>query len=342
MFVYFFRYFSVQLLLEDFLRQVKIAMNNMRKLTSLLVLTLTGFISSAQQDAQFSHNMFNRLATNAGYAGTNNAICATLIGRSQWVSFPGAPKTGLLSIDAPILTKTPFHGGIGLVLCSDQLGYEKNLNAKLSYSYHLMLGTGTLGLGLEGGMLQKSIDGSHWLPPSTVIDNSIPSTISTITYDIGFGAYYTTNQFYVGISSLHLPQSVLTKGNFNYTNVRHYYVTGGYDFPLPGNPNIELKPSILVKSDGRSTQLDVNLLAQYNKLFWGGVSYRITDAIVALVGFNYGLSNGSNLRFGYSYDITTSALRGYSSGSHELLLGYCFKVSTPEKKQSHQNVRFLN
>lgn len=313
----------------------------MRKVTATIVLSIFGLFSFAQQDAQFSHNMFNRLATNAGYAGTNNAICATLIGRSQWMSFPGAPKTGLLSIDAPILTGTPFHGGAGLTVVSDQLGFEKNMNAKLAYSYHLSLGAGTLGLGLEGGMLQKSINGT-WVPPTTATDVAIPGAINKTTYDIGLGVYYTTNQFYVGLSSTHLPQSTFSKDKFNYTNVRHYYFTGGYDFPLPGNPNIELKPSLLVKSDGRSYQLDVNALAQYNKMFWGGVSYRITDAIVVLVGFNKGLSNGSNLRIGYSYDVTTSALRGYSSGSHELLLGYCFKITAPEKKQSHQNVRFLN
>ena len=313
----------------------------MRKIIATFSFFLTGLISFAQQDAQFSHNMFNRLATNAGYAGTNNAICATLIGRSQWLSFPGSPKSFLLSLDAPVAI---LHGGLGLTLVSDQLGYEKNLNAKLAYSFHLVLSGGILGIGLEGGMMQKGIDGSHWVSPNgdPSTDKSIPGTISTVTYDVGFGAYYATNQFYVGLSSTHLPQSVLTKGNFNYTNVRHYYITGGYDFQLPDNPNIELKPSLLAKSDGRETQLDVNMLVQYNKLFWGGVSYRITDAIVALVGFNYGLANGSNLRVGYSYDITTSALRGYSSGSHELLLGYCFNIKAPEKKQSHQNVRFLN
>ena len=317
----------------------------MKKSFATLVLIIIGLVSFAQQDAQFSHNMFNRLTTNPGYAGTNRAICATTLYRQQWVSFPGAPKTGLLSIDAYIPV---IKGGLGLTVMNDQLGFDKSNFAKLAYSFHLPIGAGTLGIGAEVGMIQKSINGIWMAPDGSKgeFDQAIPlsgSTVSKTTYDLGFGAYYVTNQLYFGLSSSHLTENPLSftdpKKKLGYQLARHYYVTAGYDYAV--TPTIDLKPSIFIKSDASSTQLDVNVLAQWNKLVWGGVSYRLTDALVALVGLNYGLANGSNLRFGYSYDITTSSMKAHSNGSHEIMLGYCFKVSPPDKMQSHKNVRFM-
>lgn len=321
----------------------------MKKLLTILTLSLTGFASFAQQDAQFSMNMFNRLSINPGYAGTNKALCATLLYRKQWASFPGAPKTGLLSVDFGQVA----HGGVGLTVDQDQLGFDKTLKAKLAYSFHLPLATGTLGIGLDAGMIQKSLSGNFIAPDGTSRDGgggpdqAIPwSGTSAITYDVGLGIYYTTNKFYVGLSSLHLPQqklsqtggSALQTYSFTYEVARHYYVMAGYTFDL--TPAWKLTPSILTKSDASSTQLDLNCLAKWNDMVFGGVSYRMTDAIVAIVGFEKSFGKQS-VRFGYSYDVTTSKIKNHSNGSHEIMLGYCIKLVTEPKPQSHMNVRFL-
>ena len=144
----------------------------------------------------------------------NKALCATLLYRQQWTSFPGAPKTGLLSVDYGRI----FHGGLGLTVDQDQLGFDKTLKAKLAYSYHKNLGPGILGIGLDAGMIQKSINGNFIAPDGSTtnsgggIDPSIPwSGTSSTTYDLGFGLYYQTRRLYVGLSSLHLPEQKFTK-----------------------------------------------------------------------------------------------------------------------------------
>src|SRR5665647_3736934 len=104
----------------------------MKKTITTVVLFITGFVTFAQQDAQFSMNMFNRLAVNPAYAGMNKALCATLLYRQQWTSFPGAPKTGLLSVDYGEI----LHGGLGLTIDQDALGFDKTLKAKIAYSFH--------------------------------------------------------------------------------------------------------------------------------------------------------------------------------------------------------------
>lgn len=314
----------------------------MKKLLTTVFVSALGIVVFAQQDAQFTQNMFNKLLTNPGYAGTSKSICATLLYRQQWTSFPGAPKTGLLSIDAYV---PKLKGGLGLTIMNDQLGFEKGNYAKLAYSFHLPVGPGTLGIGLEGGMLNKSIKG-NWIAPDgtttaagNITDDAIPlNNLRATTYDLGLGLFYTTEKIWAGLSSTHLPEQDLS--NLNYTVARTYYFTAGYNYEI--NPTWELKPSVFVKSVASPTQLDVNCLAQWNRKFYGGLTYRITDAVAAVVGFNYALPSGANLRIGYAYDYTTSALNVQSKGSHEILLNYCFTVDPPAKRQFHQNVRFMN
>lgn len=312
----------------------------MKKTLITLCCFVIAVTSFAQQDAQFSHNMFNKLAINPGYAGTSQAFCATALYRQQWTGFPGAPKTFLFSGDATI---NAIRGGIGLTLVSDKLGFDNSFIGKLAYSFNMPVGPGTLGIGIEGGMQQKSLSGPWIAPEGVTGDLAIPATgVSNTIWDLGFGAYYATNQLYFGLSSLHLPQtafpSVAPYTKYSFDMVRHYYLMAGYEFPV--SPSIDIKPSILAKSDAASTQLDVNVLGLWNRMIWAGASYRLTDAIVALVGYQGGNSK-MTWKIGYSYDVTTSTLKTYSSGSHEILLNYCFKIEPKAKVQSHQNVRFL-
>jgi len=319
----------------------------MRKLYFIVIVffLFTSTQIFAQQEAQVSHNMFNNMAINPGYAGMRDAICATAILRQQWVGFTdadgnkGAPQTNLISIDAAI---RPLRGGLGMTIIQDKLGFEKNIGVKFGYNYHLPIGPGRLGLGLQVGFLNKEIDFSKFKP----IDATDPLLASkaketTMITDISFGAFYQIPQkLYFGLSSSQMLQSdgTLQGSKATLDLKRHYYVVAGYHYPLPMNPTFEIMPSVLVKSDIASTQIDINALVKYNNQFWAGVSYRETDAIVAMVGATF-----KDINIGYAYDITTSAIgqNKRSSGSHEVMLGYCFKIKIEKIPQSYRNVRFL-
>lgn len=295
----------------------------------------------AQQDAQFTQNMFNKLGVNPGAAGANGGICGTILSRTQWMGFEGHPTTHLFSGDA----RFNSHG-VGLTVFQDKLGVEKSFAGKLAYSYHLQLGPGDLGIGLEAGLLNKSF-GDGWISvdPFTS-DPSIPNTsTSDMTFDLGAGLYYSIeNQLYVGISALHLPQSTLTAtadaggvGALNYESARHYYLMAGYEWAV--NATWVVKPSILAKTDAASTQLDVNAVAVYNNFVWGGVTYRLQDAVAVLAGIN--LPSPTGLKVGLAYDLTTSSLSNHSSGSVEFMIKYCTTLNLSSKNSVYRSVRFL-
>ena len=303
----------------------------MKKVFTTLFLA-TSLCTFAQQDPQFSQNMWNRLQPNPGFAGANGGICATLLGRMQWVGFDGAPNTYLLNVDGYVAA---IRGGVGLSVMSDNIGVQKGIAAKISYAYKLNLGTGSLGIGADVGILMSSLDGLK-LVPAQGNDNSIPTgNSSSVVPDFGLGLYYQIPQkLYFGISSTHLVPGTLKYDNVNYKVARHYYLMAGYTYNM--SQKLDLLPSVFIKTDGKATQFDVNLSVMYNQLIWLGASYRLQDAAVAMAGVQW-----KNFRLGYSYDFNTSKLNSYNGGSHELMLGYCFKLEKPAITQKYKNVRFL-
>ena len=88
----------------------------------------------SQQDPLSSQYMFNTLTYNPGIAGISGMICATALTRQQWVGVDGAPSTTVFNISAPV---SPFRikSGVGLMIESDKIGFDKDINLTASYSY---------------------------------------------------------------------------------------------------------------------------------------------------------------------------------------------------------------
>jgi type IX secretion system PorP/SprF family membrane protein len=295
---------------------------------------------NSQQDYQFTHYMFDNLSFNPGYAGLNQSICATMLFRQQWSGFNGSPTTGLINVHAPIQL---LRGGIGLTYLNDQLGFEKNNIARLSYSYHQSIGIGTLGIGLSAGIVQKSLDAT-WITPDQgagYIDGTDPgialSNASDMVPDFNLGLFYKTNSLFLGISSTHI--GGLEMDDLNVKNVHHYWITAGYNYDI--NPEWKLRPSTLIKSDGASTILDLNLNVLYRDMLWAGATYRLGDAIAPMLGYQHKFDNNATLRIGYSYGITTSQLGNYNNGTHDIMLNYCFDLDKTPPPQKSKNPRFL-
>ncbi|MBL4710231.1 MAG: type IX secretion system membrane protein PorP/SprF [Flavobacteriales bacterium] len=327
----------------------------MKNILLVVVCAFSIFKISAQQDPQFTQNMFNRLAVNPAYAGAKESFCATLISRQQWLGFEGNPKTNLFSADYGFKIQGRHQVGAGLTFIQDEIGPIQSLNAKLSMAYHYRIAQGVLAGGLEVGIFNQSINGK-WRTSEGNFDGTedpkIPNSEAGATaLDIGAGLYYYTKELYVGISSTHLNQPEISDkpdatSSLTFQQVRHYYVMGGYNYlTAAGGRDLELQPSIFAKTDAVSTQVDVNFNAKYNNLIWAGVSYRVQDAVSLLAGIDLGgLKLGSqldNIRVGFAYDYNVSDLSSYNNGSIEFMLNYCYKFIKNEKLERYKSVRFL-
>jgi type IX secretion system PorP/SprF family membrane protein len=272
-------------------------------------------------------------------------ICATALNRQQWVGFKGAPSTTLFDVSAPISLFKRKHG-VGLVIETDNVGFDKDLNLSAVYSYLLDLNIAKLGIGINLGIINKTIDPTWNIPDGEGFvqpdeDPLIPTSKENfVAFDAGLGVYLNADKYYASLSVTHInqPKIKYTKEEtkvISYVS-RHYYLTAGYDVQLT-NPSFELLPSVFAYSDGKIIQFNITSLLRYNKKVWGGVSYRAGDAVIGIIGFE--LFNG--IRIGYSYDYPLSDIRKNTSGSHEFMVNYCFDLSLGKSPMRYKSIRFL-
>lgn len=314
---------------------------NMIRFYLILFLTSLFKMTIAQQDAQFSQYMYNQLDYNPGSAGSKEAICLSALSRQQWVGFKGAPTSSVFSANMPI---KQINSGVGLTMVNDILGFNNNLGIKIAYAYRMDVnnGMGKIAFGISGGFLNNALKGAKWIPPddggASSTDNSIPQeNDSGMAFDLGFGVFYKTENLYLGLSSTHILQpEIKYKSGATFPNSRHYYLTAGYNLGLK-NPLFDFQPSLLIASDGSSSDVDLNSVILYNKRIWGGVTYRIKSAIIGMIGIEL----MSGLRIGYSYDFSASDLSMYNNGSHELMVTYSFTISKEKIPHKSKSVRFL-
>lgn len=316
----------------------------MRNLQVIFFLLLISLSALGQQDPQFSQNMFTQLSYNPAYTGSHGKICATALHRQQWYGFEGAPEISVFNFDAAI---NPFgiSSGVGLSIIQDKVGFNNNLGINLSLAYRFEVWDGNLAFGVNGGIINYSLEPDWKIPGGTEIhsavseDPAIPTEVKDeMALDLSFGIYYNTDDLYIGISSTHLnePTFTPTDGNIKPKIGRNYYLISGYRIPI-SETKFALNPSLLVQSDGSTSQIGFNTHVSYNNNLWGGVSIRTDKTVTGMIGarlFDW-------VRVGYSYDLSVSEISQYNQGSHEIMVGFCFDAKTDKSPKKYKSIRFL-
>lgn len=272
----------------------------------------------AQQDAQFTQYMYNTININPAYAGSRGALSIFGLHRTQWVGLDGAPVTNALSMNTPI---NDSKLGLGLSFINDRIGptTENSISVDVSYTVPASE-TYKLSFGLKGTGNFFGLNTSQ-LNPEQQNDGALVN-YNKFTPNVGAGVYLHSDKTYFGLS---VPNFIQNKklNNSNGEDVAilqeriNYYFIAGHVFDL--NPNIKFKPAILTKMvTGSPLQVDVSGNFMFYEKFVLGAAYRWDAAVSALAGFQ--ITDG--LYLGYGYDLETTRLRKYNSGSHEVFLRF--------------------
>ncbi len=287
-------------------------------LGSAVMITSTVF---SQQLPQYTQYMFNQYAFNPAYAGSKDNWEAISINRYQWLGITDAPRTFTLVANGPLKNEKLAMGGY---LYTDIVGPTRRIGFQTSFAYHLKLTEGIkLSFGLSVGFNQWILDADKI---TTYHDDDFyfsNGLLKSFDPDGKFGLYLYHDDWYFGAS---IEQILHDKLSFLSTQVGsesfledHYYFNGGYNFQLSDDWAIE--PSFILKyGPPVAPKLDLNVRTTYKKMIWAGIGFRTRDAATVMVGFNH----RETLRIGYAFDITTTDLKNYSSGSHEVMLGITF------------------
>ncbi len=277
---------------------------------------LLALVSYGQQDAQFTHYMYNTININPAYAGSRGAMSIFVLHRTQWLGLDGAPTTNAASINTPISNS---NLGLGVSFVNDKIGptNENTISADLSYtiptSENFKL---SFGMKATANMFNLNV---NKLNPVDQGDPKFQNLRNVFTPNIGAGIYYHSDQAYLGLS---VPNFIQTNRYGDnevaiFKEKMNFYLIGGYVLDL--SYNLKFKPAFLTKLvQGAPLQVDVSGNFYINEKFTLGLAYRWSAAMSAMVGFQV----TDAMYIGYGYDLETTNLDNYNSGSHEFFLRY--------------------
>lgn len=284
--------------------------------------------SYAQQNAQFTQYMYNTINVNPAYAGSRGAMSIFALHRTQWVGLDGAPTTNAVSIN------TPFNSsrlGLGVSIINDKIGptHDNTISTDLSYTIPTSENT-KLSFGVKASVNLFDLNASR-LNPDQPNDPKLYGYNNTISPNIGAGIYLHSDKAYVGLSIPNFIESNRYDDNDTkvYKEKMNYYLIAGYVMDL--SYNLKFKPALLTKMvQGAPLQVDISGNFLFNDKFTFGLAYRWSASASAMAGFQV----SDALFIGYGYDLETTKLDNYNSGSHEVFLRYEIfknnnKITTP-------------
>lgn len=285
------------------------------KFKIIAFLLLNCSVAFAQQLPQFTQYMFNTISINPAYAGSRETLSVVGLHRSQWVGIKGAPTTQTLSIHAPLRNEKI---GLGFSVINDELGYENFTYLYGDFSYTIKTGEKSkLAFGIKAGFTSYGLDNDFQADQS--FDPTIFGIEDRWTVNIGAGAYWHSNRWYLGVSAPRIiSRDVNQTSDYAALERVSYYLTGGYVFDL--GATTKLKPAFLVKgTNGAPLSIDLNANLLFFEKFWIGAGYRINN-LTSSLGFITDFQVSDQLRIGYGYEYPLSDLNAFTGGSHEILL----------------------
>jgi len=236
--------------------------------------------------------------------------------RTQWVGLDGAPITNTFSVNTPIENSKL---GIGVSLLNDKIGptNENNLSADISYTIHTSE-TFKLSFGIKATANIFNLNTNN-LNPVNQDDPQFHNLSNVVSPNFGAGIYFHSEKTYVGFSVPNFIEKRLYDDNSVsvYKQKANFYLIAGHVFDL--SPSVKFKPSILSKMVmGAPFQTDFSANFLFNEKFVLGASYRWNGTVSAMAGFKI----SDQLYLGYGYDLETTKLANYNSGSHEIFLRF--------------------
>ncbi len=318
----------------------------MKKLICSIALLVAACVTlSAQQEAQYTQFMYNKMYLNPAYAGARGVPSLTAIYRNQWAGFEGAPQSMLASFNGPFLAK---RVGVGATLSNMRVGLQRDFQASLAYSYDMVAQEQmSLRIGLSGSLRSLGIAYNDAQPLQSG-DQSIENQRTNDFYgNVGAGVYGTVlERYYFGVSVPRLYSNAIGLSNANATSLakeyQHFYGMAGAIIPL--SEDINLMPAVLLKYVKNAPfDADINVNLDIRQKFTAGISYRLGgdgsgDSVDLLALWQA----APQFAVGAAYDFTLSNIKDYSAGSFEVMLQYDLKkVEGKSGKKKMSNPRFF-
>lgn len=290
---------------------------------------------NAQQETAFSQYHFNHFLINPAAAGHSNFHTIFTHLRFQWTGLPNAPKTGLISYQAPL-----GKIGLGATLFSDRVASLNRFGANFAYAYRSRIKDYHLSFGISGHYQRFYLNSSAVDGIEDQNDVAVYNAMDGLNvYDANLGVYFYNHKMYVGFSVPNIVQARLSTIGSNLSTIaqlsRQYLFTAGYKY-LPAKSLFSVEPSILLRKVETlpfQALLTMKFGIMNDKVFTA-FTYGTTDVITMAFGYQI----MPEAKVAYSYDYTLGDLYRYTKGSHEI--SFVWEFGRPSFKEPLPSKRF--
>lgn len=271
--------------------------------------------AQAQQENAFSQYFLNPFLLNPAAAGATDFHTIFAHGRFQWTGLPNAPKTGLISYQAPL-----GKIGLGAMIFSDRVASLNRFGANFAYAYRTRIDRYNLSIGLSGHYQRFFLDNSAVEGVENQDDIVLSDAMNGLNvYDANLGIYFSSNRMFVGFSVPNIIQARLNTIGTNQSTIsqltRQYILTAGYKY-LPEKAMFSVEPSILIrKVETLPFQALLTMkIGMMQDKFFTAFTYGTTDIITMTLGYQI----LEEAKVAYSYDYSLGEIYRYTGGTHEL------------------------
>lgn len=295
----------------------------MKNFLIIIVFLSVAFRVNAQQGILYSQFMLNDYGLNPAVAGSGKDWTVMMGRRTQWRGFAYAPETSFASLVKDFGKKGYRHywHGVGAYVEQDKFGAFTTKVAYASYAIHLKLtGRYFLSFGLAVGSKTVALNNSLYDPNDPALTSR---TAKVILYpDLIPGVYLYSGKFTASVSVRNIYQNTLQQGHTKIGTPTKLpqiaYITISKKIRAPNYDYIFI-PALQLQSTYRSLPLvQVNLMCYYRKVIGLGISYRMHDAVTAMLQVRL----WNNFVVGFAYDYTVSKFRFSKANSTEIMMGF--------------------
>ncbi len=324
----------------------------------VIVLVLMGNLGFLQnslgQDPLFSQYFSAPLYYNPALTGIGTGLRVRFNYRDQWPALPTDYQAYFFSADLGD-RNLPGSGGLGLMVNADNegIGFMHNLEVALNLSVRIPITKSLVSqVGIKASVKQKTVNWddfvftdelsekygdiyqSEFIPPDAnkrVFPDFAAGGVlqyaneeSNVSGIAGFSVnhIFQPDESFLTTGSAPLPRKwvghldlVITAGGESSSGLHG----GGSGDPL------KINPGIMFISQSKLNALQAGLtLLKYN-IYLGGwykgtLSGNASSAVVVLAGYRYMFSEGTGIKFMYSYDIPVAGAMMGTGGAHEISL----------------------
>ncbi len=304
------------------------------------------------QDPHFSQFFASPLTLNPALTGRfDGEIRVAGNYRNQWPSINRAFTTTTVGLDMAVaqsLLPEEDRLALGILAFTDQQadGALKNTYYALSAAYHKGLdedGFHSITIGFQGTYAQKRLNtekltfedqlrGDGFTGITNEVFDARQINVNYIDLNAGLlfsGVTASDISYYLGASVYHINRPYESFRGGKYQLAQRYSIHAGGYYQVGQTTILHASALYQTQAGARETILGAAIGFNLNDdwdysptNFYAGTWYRIGDALIPYIGLEYG-----TMRFGASYDVTTSQLSSVNSarGGFELSLLYIFR-----------------